>query len=69
MLKLTESRVSTGQRQQRSLSLLELFIQIGGAKHAQKLMANTLPEPAALILWHYGMLMHVTLIAQLVYPF
>lgn len=68
LLKLADSKVSVIQRQQRSLSLLELFIQSGGAKHAQKLLATTLPESSALILWHYGMLTHATLIAQLVWP-
>ncbi|XP_043288252.1 nuclear pore complex protein Nup160 homolog isoform X2 [Venturia canescens] len=68
-LKLTDSRATLGNRQQRSLSLLELFVQSGGAKHAHTLMAHaTDVDPSALTPWHYGMLTHVTLIAQLVWP-
>ena len=76
ILKLADSRATLGYRHQRSLSLLELFVQSGGAKHplaileAHTLMAhNNDVDPGVLTPWHYGMLTHVTLIAQLVYPF
>lgn len=69
LLKLTDSRATLGHRQQRSLSLLELFVQTGGSKHAHTLItrANDI-DPSALTPWHCGMLTHVTLIAQLVWP-
>ncbi|XP_032683313.1 nuclear pore complex protein Nup160 homolog [Odontomachus brunneus] len=67
-LKLTDSRVSVGQRQHRSLSLLELFIHSSGAKHAHILMAQANMDPTTLIPWHYSMLTHVTLLAQLIWP-
>lgn len=68
MLKLADSQVSIGQRQHRSLSLLELFIQSSGAKHAHTLMAQANMDVVTLTPWHYSMLTHVTLIAQLMYP-
>ncbi|EGI69420.1 Nuclear pore complex protein Nup160-like protein [Acromyrmex echinatior] len=67
-LKLADSRINVGQRQHRSLSLLELFIHSSGAKHAHILMAQTNMDPTTLIPWHYSMLTHVTLIAQLIWP-
>ena len=68
LLKLVDSRATVGFRQHRSLSLLELFIQSSGAKHAHNLMAHTNLDATTLIPWHYGMLTHVTLIAQLIWP-
>ncbi|XP_076303351.1 nuclear pore complex protein Nup160 [Lasioglossum baleicum] len=68
LLKLVDARGNVGFRQHRSLSLLELFIQGGGAKYAHNLIAHTNLNAATLIPWHYGMLTHVTLIAQLVWP-
>jgi hypothetical protein len=68
MLKLADPRINIGQRQHRSLSLLELFIHSSGVKHAHMLMAQTNLDPMTLIPWHYSMLTHVTLIAQLMYP-
>ncbi|CAL7942667.1 unnamed protein product [Xylocopa violacea] len=68
LLKLIDSRTSTGFRQYRSLSLLELFIQNSGAEHAHHLMAHTNLDANTLIPWHYGMLTHVMLIAQLIWP-
>lgn len=68
-LKLSEARHATSHRHQRSMSLLELFIQSVGAKHAHVLIANNMEMDAeSLIPWHYGMLTHVTLIAQLAWP-
>ncbi|XP_071559183.1 nuclear pore complex protein Nup160 homolog isoform X2 [Temnothorax nylanderi] len=67
-LKLADSRINVGQRQHRSLSLLELFIHSSGAKHAHILMAQANMDPTTLIPWHYSMLTHVTLLAQLVWP-
>lgn len=69
ILSLADSKTNTGQRQLRSLSLLELFICSIGAQHAHTLMANANMDPSTLIPWHYGMLTHITLIAQLMYPF
>ncbi|EFN74716.1 Nuclear pore complex protein Nup160-like protein [Camponotus floridanus] len=68
MLKLVDPRINVGQRQHRSLSLLELFIHSSGGKHAHILMAQANMDPTTLIPWHYSMLTHVTLIAQLVWP-
>ncbi|XP_076180163.1 nuclear pore complex protein Nup160 [Ptiloglossa arizonensis] len=68
LLKLVDSRTNVGFRQHRSSSLLELFIQSNGAKHAHNLMIHTNLDAATLIPWHYGMLTHVTLIAQLIWP-
>ncbi|XP_066602662.1 nuclear pore complex protein Nup160 homolog [Prorops nasuta] len=68
ILKFNESRATIGQRQHRSLSVLELFVQSAGAKHAHRLIAQTNVDVNGLIPWHYGMLTHVTLIAQLVWP-
>ncbi|XP_012217112.2 nuclear pore complex protein Nup160 homolog [Linepithema humile] len=67
-LKLTDPRINVGQRQHRSMSLLELFIHSSGAKHAHILMAQMSMDPTSLIPWHYSMLTHVTLIAQLIWP-
>ncbi|XP_008559870.1 nuclear pore complex protein Nup160 homolog [Microplitis demolitor] len=69
-LKLNETRAITAvSRHQRSTSLLELFIQSSGAKHAYILMANNMElDATTLIPWHFGMLTHVNLIAQLVWP-
>lgn len=67
-LKFTDPRINVAQRQHRSLSLLELFIYSSGAKHAHILIAQTNMDPTSLIPWHYSMLTHVTLIAQLMYP-
>ncbi|XP_034185245.1 nuclear pore complex protein Nup160 [Osmia lignaria lignaria] len=68
MLKFVDARTNIGFRQHRSMSLLELFIQNSGAKHAHSLMAHTNLNANTLIPWHYGMLTHVTLIAQLIWP-
>ncbi|KAF7387510.1 hypothetical protein HZH68_013187 [Vespula germanica] len=68
ILSLADSKTNTGQRQLRSLSLLELFICSIGAQHAHTLMANANMDPSTLIPWHYGMLTHITLIAQLIWP-
>jgi len=68
MLKLADPRINIGQRQHRSLSLLEMFIHSSGAKHAHILMAQTNLDTMTLIPWHHSMLTHVTLIAQLMYP-
>ncbi|KAK0176406.1 hypothetical protein PV328_000545 [Microctonus aethiopoides] len=69
MLKLTDSRALTAHRHHRSMSLLELFVQSAGAKHAHVLMANNMELDAdSMVPWHYGMLTHITLIAQLVWP-
>lgn len=67
-LKLTDPRINVGQRQHRSMSLLELFIHSSGSKNTHLLMAQTNMDPTALIPWHYSMLTHVTLIAQLIWP-
>lgn len=69
LLKLVDSRANIGFKQHRSSSLLELFIENSGAKHAHNLMAHTNLDATSLIPWHYGMLTHITFIAQLVYPF
>ncbi|XP_017877657.1 nuclear pore complex protein Nup160 homolog [Ceratina calcarata] len=75
LLKLIDARANldtrykdTGYKQPRSLSLLELFIQNSGAKHAHNLMAHTNLDASTLIPWHYGMLTHITLIAQVIWP-
>ncbi|CAK9826764.1 Nuclear pore complex protein Nup160 homolog [Anthophora retusa] len=68
LLKLADSRANMGFRQHRSLSLLELFIQNSGAKHAHNLMAHTNIDTTTFTPWHYGMLTHVTFIAQLIWP-
>ncbi|XP_076237550.1 nuclear pore complex protein Nup160 [Calliopsis andreniformis] len=68
LLKLVDSRANIGFRQHRSVSLLELFIQSNGAMHAHNLMVHTNLDSTTLIPWHYGMLTHVTLIAQLIWP-
>ncbi|XP_033337859.1 nuclear pore complex protein Nup160 [Megalopta genalis] len=68
LLKLADARGNVGFKQHRSLSLLELFIQNSGAKCAHNLIAHTNLDATTLIPWHYGMLTHVTLIAQLVWP-
>ncbi|XP_043261086.1 nuclear pore complex protein Nup160 homolog [Colletes gigas] len=68
LLKLVDSRTNVGFRHHRSLSLLELFIQSNGAKHAHNLMVHTNLDATTLIPWHFGMLTHVTLIAQLIWP-
>lgn len=69
ILKLSEStRVNVIQRQQRTLSLLELFVHSGGAKHAHTLMAHTKTDTGSLMPWHESMLTHVTLMAQFVWP-
>ncbi|KAF3422683.1 hypothetical protein E2986_06785 [Frieseomelitta varia] len=68
LLKLVDSRANIGFKQHRSLSLLELFIQSSGAKHAHNLMAHTNLNATTLIPWHYGMLTHITFIAQLIWP-
>ncbi|CAD6237041.1 GSCOCG00002109001-RA-CDS [Cotesia congregata] len=66
-LKLNEGRVTS--RHQRSTSLLELFIQSSGAKHAYTLMANNMElDASTLVPWHFGMLTHVNLIGQLISP-
>lgn len=75
-LKLMDQRSSvaavSGQKQYRSISLLEHFIQSGGAKHAHLLLASSMNldmnNDAGLAPWHHGMLTQVTLIAQLVWP-
>lgn len=64
-----DSRVNIGQRQHRSLSLLELFIHNGGAKHAHALITHKNTDISAVVPWHCGMLTYITLIAQLMYPF
>lgn len=69
LLKLADSRANIVFKQHRSLLLLELFIQNSGAKHAHNLMAHTNLDATTLIPWHYGMLTHITFIAQLMYPF
>ncbi|XP_050491820.1 nuclear pore complex protein Nup160 homolog isoform X1 [Bombus huntii] len=68
LLKLVDSRANIGFKQHRSSSLLELFIENSGAKHAHNLMAHTNLDATSLIPWHYGMLTHITFIAQLVWP-
>ncbi|XP_012270896.1 nuclear pore complex protein Nup160 homolog [Orussus abietinus] len=68
LLKLTDSRSNIVQRQHRSMSLLEFFIHSGGVKHAHALMVHVDIDPSGLVPWHYGMLTHITLIAQLVWP-
>lgn len=68
LLKLADSRANIGFKQHQSMSLLELFIQSNGAIHAHNLMAHTNLDSTTLIPWHYGMLTHVTLIAQLIWP-
>ncbi|KAG7213986.1 hypothetical protein KM043_001360 [Ampulex compressa] len=68
MLKLAEPRTTIGQRQHRSLSLLELFIHSGGAKHAHTSMVHTNINSSSLTPWHYGMLTYVTFISQLIWP-
>ncbi|XP_046422018.1 nuclear pore complex protein Nup160 homolog [Neodiprion fabricii] len=68
LLKLSDSGVNIVQRQQRSLSLLELFMHSGGAKHAHTLMAHTITDTCGLVPWHESMLTHVTLMAQFVWP-
>ncbi|OAD58553.1 hypothetical protein WN48_10964 [Eufriesea mexicana] len=68
LLKLVDSRANIGFKHHRSLSLLELFIQNCGAKHAHNLIAHTNLDATTLIPWHYGMLTHITFIAQLIWP-
>lgn len=68
LLKLSDSRVNIIQRQQRSLSLLELFIHSGGAKYAHTLIAHTVTDTCSLMPWHESMLTYVTLMAQFVWP-
>ncbi|XP_053989255.1 nuclear pore complex protein Nup160 homolog [Hylaeus volcanicus] len=68
LLNLVDSRTTLGLRQHRPVSSLELFIQSNGAKHAHNLMVHTNLDATTLIPWHYGMLTHVTLIAQLIWP-
>ncbi|XP_034947135.1 nuclear pore complex protein Nup160 homolog [Chelonus insularis] len=69
LLKLSEGRITAAHRHHRSISLLELFVQSAGAKHAYILMANNMElDGDTLIPWHYGMLTHITLITQLVWP-
>ncbi|XP_015116338.1 nuclear pore complex protein Nup160 homolog [Diachasma alloeum] len=68
VLRLTDTRRNMS-RQQRTMSLLELFVQSGGAKHAHTLMANTLDlSPTSVVPWHFSLLTQVTLVAQLVWP-
>lgn len=68
-LKLMEPRTTGYRTQQRSLSLLEHFVQSSGAKHAHKLLINSMDiDNSDLTPWHCGMLTQMTLISQVVWP-
>lgn len=68
LMKLSDGRSTIWQRQHRSFSLLELFIQYGMKQHMYKLVDNTNLDSSNLIPWHSGMLSYVTLVAQLIWP-
>ncbi|XP_011311730.1 nuclear pore complex protein Nup160 homolog [Fopius arisanus] len=68
VLKLMDIRGNTN-KQLRSMSLLELFVQSGGAKQAHTLMANALSlSLTSVVPWHFGLLSQLTIVAQLIWP-
>lgn len=69
ILKLNEppggNMVTSRHSQQRTLTLLELFVQSSGSLHAHSLLQI---DEELLPVWHASMLTYITLIGQLVWP-
>lgn len=59
------SMVTSRHSQQRTLTLLELFVQSSGSLHAHSLLQI---DEELLPMWHTSMLTYITLIGQLVWP-
>lgn len=72
ILKLSEppggNIVTSRRSQQRTLTLLELFVQSSGSMHAHSLLSQLQLDEELIPMWHTSMLTYITLIGQLVWP-
>ncbi|PSN51838.1 Nuclear pore complex protein 160 [Blattella germanica] len=72
ILKLGEpsggSIITSRRSQQRTMTLLELFVQSSASMHAHSLLSQLQLDEELLPMWHTSMLTYIILIGQLVWP-